>query len=104
MMVVVIVISSITLPGCIGEFALTRNLHEWNSSLSRSRIVNELVFVGTIWIYPLFATLDIFIFNSIEFWEGTNPVTTIGEGENSRSFIMREGKRIALMVIPPHAL
>ncbi|MDR1414564.1 MAG: DUF3332 domain-containing protein [Odoribacteraceae bacterium] len=90
-MAAIVMIASLTLPGCIGEFALTRNLHEWNSSVSKHQIVNELIFLGTCWwLYPLFATVDALLLNSIEFWGGTNPVA-MRDGEVENGVVTREG-------------
>lgn len=67
--------------GCFGPFNLTRNVYHWNSSIKGSGEVNEkwmkeLVFFGMIVIpvYMFSALLDAFIFNSIQFWSGDNPI------------------------------
>ena len=66
---------------CYGPFNLTRNVYHWNSNIKGSSEVNEkwmkeFVFFGMIIIpvYMFSALLDAFIFNSIQFWSGNNPV------------------------------
>jgi hypothetical protein len=66
---------------CFGPFNLTRNVYHWNSGIKGSGEVNEkwmkeIVFFGMIIIpvYMFSALLDAFIFNSIQFWTGDNPV------------------------------
>jgi hypothetical protein len=66
---------------CYGPFNLTKNVYHWNSNIKGSSEVNEkwmkeFVFFGMIIIpvYMFSALLDAFIFNSIQFWSGNNPV------------------------------
>ncbi|HXX76192.1 MAG TPA: DUF3332 family protein [Nitrospiraceae bacterium] len=66
---------------CYGPFNLTRNVYHWNSEIKGSGEVNEkwmkeFVFFGMIIIpvYMISALLDAFIFNSLQFWTGNNPV------------------------------
>jgi uncharacterized protein DUF3332 len=66
---------------CYGPFNMTRNVYHWNSSIKGSGEVNEkwmkeIVFFGMIIIpvYMFSALLDAFIFNSIQFWTGDNPI------------------------------
>ena len=69
-------VASVTFTGCFGSFELAQKLHNWNSSVSEKKFVNELVFLG-LWILPVyeFAVLgDLLIFNTIEFWGGEDPL------------------------------
>lgn len=66
---------------CYGPFNLTKNVYQWNSGIKGSGEVSEkwmkeLVFFGMIVVpvYMFSALLDAFIFNSIQFWSGSNPV------------------------------
>jgi hypothetical protein len=67
--------------GCYGPFNLTKNVYHWNSGIKGSGEVSdkwmkEFVFFGMIIVpvYMFSALLDGFIFNSIQFWSGDNPV------------------------------
>ena len=73
---------------CYGPFNLTRNVYHWNSGIKGSGEVNdkwmkEFVFFGMIVIpvYMFSALLDAFIFNSIQFWSGANPVKVTQDDE-----------------------
>jgi hypothetical protein len=73
---------------CYGPFNLTRNVYHWNSGIKGSGEVSEkwmkeFVFFGMIIIpvYMFSALLDAFIFNSIQFWTGDNPVK-VSEGQD----------------------
>jgi hypothetical protein len=78
-----------TLPGCMGTNALVGKALKFNLSALEGRWSREGLFVGmfVIPVYPVFAILDLFIFNSIEFWSGSNvingksPLVDIPESE-----------------------
>lgn len=66
---------------CYGPFNLTKNVYHWNSGIKGSgeisdKWMKEIVFFGMIIVpvYMFSALLDGFIFNSIQFWSGDNPV------------------------------
>ena len=75
MMKTIAVISTLMiLSGCMGHSALTSKVLRWNLETAESRWGREGVFLG-LWItlvYPVCFILDLFIFNSIEFWTGEN--------------------------------
>lgn len=61
---------------CIGPNNAFNGIHSWNSRVSDSKWVNELVHIGC-WIIPVYGLAlfgDIVLFNSIEFWGGENLV------------------------------
>lgn len=61
---------------CFGSFQTTRSLHEWNGEVSDNKFVNWLVFVGLVVVpvYEISVLADGVIFNSVEFWTGSNPM------------------------------
>lgn len=72
---VLLTVGALTLPSCIGKFALTNKMLAWNKTVG-SKFVNELVFFA-FWILPVYevsALADLLVINSIEFWSGTNPI------------------------------
>ena len=83
---------------CFGPFNLTRNVYHWNSGIKGSGEVSdkwmkEFVFFGMI-IIPvyMFATLlDAFVFNSIQFWTGDNPVKGTDAGGDGATRVVRLG-------------
>ena len=95
----VVVGSFLTLTtACYGPFNLTRNVYHWNSNIKGGKEVNEkwmkeFVFFGMIIIpvYMFSALLDAFIFNSIQFWSGSNPVKANDGGGDGATRIVKLG-------------
>ena len=90
---------------CYGPFNLTRNVYHWNGNIKGSSEVNEkwmkeFVFFGMIIIpvYMFSALLDAFIFNSIQFWSGSNPVKTTDDGGDGATRIVKLGGVTVTMV------
>jgi hypothetical protein len=75
-------LSTTTLSGCYGQFAVTKGLYNWNGSI-QNRFVKSLVFWAFIIIpaYALCSLGDFLIFNVIEFWGGKNVIN--GQGRAS---------------------
>ena len=63
--------------GCIGQFALTKKVYDWNLKTGEGKWVDELLFLVLGWIpvYGIAVWIDAVIINSVEFWTGTNPVS-----------------------------
>jgi hypothetical protein len=84
--------------GCYGPFNLTRSVYHWNSSVKGSSEVNEkwmkeFVFFGMIIIpvYMFSALLDAFIFNSIQFWSGDNPIKASDLDDDGQTKVAQVG-------------
>ena len=71
-----VVLSLVTSPGCIGRFALTKVVSDFNMSVVDDPWPREAVFLGLyiIPVYPTCGMVDLFIINSIEFWTDENPI------------------------------
>ena len=88
--------SSMMLSSCIGSFALTGKLLNWNRQVG-NKFVNELVFFA-FWVLPVYevsALADVLVLNSIEFWSGTNPVAKgkkVIDGQDGRYLVECDGK------------
>ena len=83
---------------CYGPFNLTKNVYHWNSNIKGGKEVNEkwmkeIVFFGMIIIpvYMFSALLDAFIFNSIQFWSGDNPVKASELGDDGQTKVAQLG-------------
>lgn len=66
---------------CIGPNNLYNQVHTWNSKVSDSKYLNELLFLGMN-IVPVYGVCwigDHLIFNSVEFWSGKNWVNKAEE-------------------------
>lgn len=84
---------SIGQSGCYGPFKLTKNLHEWNSTVG-SKFVNALVFFAFI-IVPVYGVtvfIDGVVLNTIEFWTGDNPIT-MGENDKDVQVVKKDGNK-----------
>jgi hypothetical protein len=81
---------------CYGPFNLTRNVYQWNSGIKGSGEVNdkwvkEFVFFGMIVVpvYMFSALLDGFIFNSIQFRSGDNPIKATALSADGATRVVR---------------
>lgn len=78
-----------TLTGCYGKFALTRKIYQVNGQVSDKFLRSGVTWAFVIFpVYGVAAFLDFVLFNTIEFWSGSNPVA---QGE--KSFQYAEGDR-----------
>jgi hypothetical protein len=68
--------------GCWGSYNLTRDIYNWNENVSDNKWVEWLIHLPVLFISPFVIMIDAILFNSIEFWSGSNPIN-VGE---SRSF------------------
>lgn len=77
---------------CFGTFQLTRNIYQWNDSVSDNKFVKSLVFWGMniIPVYSVVAFADVVIFNLIEFWSGSNPIS-MAPGEIETDLLSFDG-------------
>jgi hypothetical protein len=83
-----------TLPSCYGKFMLTRKLYTWNGTVG-SKFVNSLVMWGLIIIpvYEVCGVVDFLVVNTIEFWQGKNPMS-MKEGELETQITEVNGVRV----------
>ena len=86
---------SLSLSSCIGSFALTNKVLDWNRSIG-SKFVNELVFIA-FWVLPVYeitGVADILVINTIEFWSGDNPVakneTKVIDGKDAKYLVKQD--------------
>lgn len=84
--------SSLLFSSCLGSFQAFNNLKDWNQEITDNKFVNNLVFWGLniIPVYGLFFIGDTLIFNVIEFWSGSNPIS-LKPGETETQLVEREG-------------
>lgn len=87
---------SMLFSSCIGQFALTNKVLDWNNQVG-SKFVNELVFFA-FWILPVYEVTyiaDLLVINSIEFWSGSNPMaqgSKVIDTDTERYIINCDGK------------
>jgi hypothetical protein len=67
----------ITQTGCFGSFSLIKKVHEFNDSVVDNEILKTLLFyvLNFVPVYSVAGFLDVVIFNLLEFWTGSNPIS-----------------------------
>lgn len=85
-----------TQSGCFGSFELTQSIYQVNKSVG-DKVVQEVVFLAfcIIPVYEIGVIGDVLIFNTIEFWSGTNPLA-MNEGETEIQFLQNEERLFQL--------
>jgi hypothetical protein len=69
--------------GCFGKYQLTRNFYQWHDSTFENKFVKSLLlWIPFGFVYGITVFADTLIFNLIEFWSGSNPLSMkAGESE-----------------------
>jgi hypothetical protein len=77
---------------CFGSFELTKKVYNWNDTVTENKFVKTLLFYGMsiLQIYTIGLLVDVVIFNLIEFWDGSNPLS-MNEGEVEEKFYAHKG-------------
>ncbi len=92
---------------CIGKFALTGKVREWNLETVDGRWERWFLFLGLyiIPVYPFAGMGDMLVVNSMEFWTGENPVSgqpavTPGAAQDdvgsTKSFTTEDGTQVTM--------
>lgn len=82
---------------CLGSFSAFNSLRDWNDNVTNSKFVNNLIFWGLniIPVYGLFFAGDVIIFNTIEFWTGSNPIA-MADNESETQIAEVDGKKVKM--------
>jgi len=69
---------SLQVSGCFGSFALTKKIYGFNQGVHENKFVQWALFLGftIIPVYGVGAMVDALVFNSVEFWTGSNPLAS----------------------------
>ena len=73
---------SVHVSGCFGSFALVRKVYGINEGISENKFIRWAVFLGfaIIPVYGISGLVDALVFNTMEFWTGSNPLGGGGGG------------------------
>lgn len=83
--------------GCMGSWALTTGLYNWNNSVSDKYINNAIFWIlNIIPVYSGAIFIDAVILNFIEFWSGSNPIA-MNEGEVETQYLVQNGEKIEMI-------
>lgn len=98
-MIALAAILCFTQTACFGSFAAVRSLHRFNKGVSGDKWVQEIVFFAMIVVpvYQLFSLGDALLFNSIEFWGGSNPIADGEDWEQERKVLLADGTEATLI-------
>lgn len=67
----------IALTGCYGSYACFHKIHKWNGTLGNKWLNSVVHFVlNVIPVYGILYFVDFLVFNTIEFWMGSNPLAS----------------------------
>ncbi|MDY7231870.1 DUF3332 domain-containing protein [Hyalangium rubrum] len=81
---------SLHVSACFGKFNLTRAMWDFNKNISGNKFVQWAVFLVMV-IVPVYGVgvlVDSLVINSIEFWTGENPVSSVG-GTDGNTRVVR---------------
>jgi hypothetical protein len=78
---------AMTQTGCFGTFAITREVYAYHDSVTNNKFVKSLLY----WIpgglvYAIAVAADTIVFNLIEFWTGSNPIS-MNEGDHEMQLV-----------------
>ena len=59
---------------CVGSFSLFNRVAKWNMRATNCKFLNEIIFIIISPAYAVCSLADVVVFNSIEFWTGSNPM------------------------------
>ena len=85
-------VACLGLAGCYGQFALTRKIYNWNGNATSNRFVNSAIMWALILIpvYEIATLGDFLVFNTIEFYTGSNPVAMNQDGSVDTRYAGRD--------------
>src|SRR5688500_7596485 len=80
---------SLHVSGCFGKFSLTRAMWDFNKNISGNKFVQWAVFLVMVIVpvYGIGTLVDALVINSIEFWTGSNPISSAGTPEGDTRIV-----------------
>lgn len=94
----VLMLLSVSFFGCYGNFAATRKVYEFNGSLGDKWVNSVMMHVlNYIPVYPIAAFADVVIFNTVEFWTGSNPMA-MAPGEEVIKYARENGTDLQISI------
>lgn len=98
---VLAIVTSTMLTGCIGQFALTDNVYEWNKKQGNKWVAEGLFLVMTVIpVYGATLLIDGVVLNSIEFWTKTNPISNTRAVVQTKTTKTLDGSTVTMTYHP----
>lgn len=74
--IVLALVATLGVSGCIGQYNAFRTIQSWNTRATDNKWANSVINVAfwVVPVYPLALAGDFFVFNTVEFWSGKNPL------------------------------
>jgi hypothetical protein len=68
----------VTTTACFGKFQLTQRVYEFNQDIDGDKWIQWFAFLvlSIVPIYALSLVIDLVLANSVEFWSGSNPISS----------------------------
>jgi hypothetical protein len=74
-LIIIAIAISFLFTACMGNFALTNGLYNWNQKATGDKYLNNVIFWILSWnIYGVTLFIDAVVLNTIQFWTGKNPM------------------------------
>lgn len=98
----IMVLLTIGLTSCYGNFSATRKVYDFNGSFG-DKWVNQFMFWVLIIVpaYEVAAFADVVLFNTIEFWTGSNPMAMAADEEIIK-YAHENGKNLKITINQNH--
>ena len=94
----VAVMLTVGLGGCFGNFAAVRKVYDFNQSFG-GKWENSFLFwvLSIVPVYGIAAWGDVVIFNTVEFWTGSNPMA-MGPQDEVIKYASQDGKDLKIII------
>ena len=88
---------SLTLSSCVGSFSLFNTLATWNKGATKTKFLNELIFLVISPAYVVCGAADALVLNTVEFWSGSNPLAS--NAGKTQNVMGQDGKMYAVKTL-----
>lgn len=97
-MALIVALLSISFFGCYGNFAATRKVYQFNGNFGNKWGNSVMMYVlSFIQVYSIAAFADVVVFNTVEFWTGSNPMA-MAPGEEVIKYAHENGKDLEITI------
>ncbi len=92
------VMMTVGVAGCFGNFAAIRKVYTFNENFG-DKWMSQVMFYVLSWIpvYGIASFADVVLFNTIEFWTGSNPMA-MNENEEIIKYANHDGKDLKIII------
>lgn len=92
------VMLTVGVAGCLGNFAATNKVYDFNQSFG-DKWMNQIMFYVLVGVpvYEIALAADILLFNTLEFWTGSNPMA-MNDTEEVIKYANHDGKELKIVI------